>query len=194
MSSEFIIKKRPRGLETIIYSGKKEIAKIKKHEPFNFKLISSTDNHEWILSNLVDGERRPFSYVVLAVIKKSSRNETGKSDTSQEIFVVREQLFKHKGKFYMLGSHPEGKSWLDYVNSTTRYISRLDNFPYQNLSDVDHDHYVLRHKIKRLRGTPVGEASGLAQHQEGHRVILEKELDGIGLFIAAISYLLYAAG
>jgi hypothetical protein len=194
MSSEFIIKKRPPDLEAIIYSGKKEIAKIKKHEPFNFKLISSTDNQEWLLSNLVDGERRPFSYAVLAVIKKSSRNEIGKSHTGQEIFVVREQLFKHKGKFYMLASHPEGKSWLDYVNSTTRYISRLDDFPYQNLSDVDHDHYVLRHKIKRLRGTPVGEASGLAQHQEGHRITLEKELADIGLFIATISYLLYASG
>jgi hypothetical protein len=194
MSSEFIIKKRPRGLEAIIYSGKKEVAKIKKHEPFNFKLSSSKDNQEWILSNLVDGERRPFSYAVLAGIKKSSHHETGKSDTSEEIFVVREQLFKHKGKFYMLANHPEGKSWLDYVNSTTRYISRLDDFPYHNLSDVDHDHYLLRHKIKRLRGTPVGEASGLAEHEEGHRVILEKELDDIGLFIAAISYLLYAAG
>jgi hypothetical protein len=194
MSSEFVIKKRPRDSGAIIFSGKQEIAKIKKHEGFSFKLIRYKDKQVWILTNIVDGQRRPFSYAVRKAINNSSRHERGEIHGGEEVFVVREQLFKYKGKFYMLASHPEGKSWIDYVNSSTRYISRLDNFAYTNLSDVDHGHYTLRHKIKRLRGTSVGEASGLGQHEGGHRVRLDNELADIGLFIATISYLLYASG
>jgi hypothetical protein len=72
-------------------------------------------------------------------------------------------------------------------------LAGLNNFPYSKLSEVDHQHYTLRDKIKRLRGTPVGEASGLGTENRGHRVKLDSELDDIGLFIAAISYLLYAS-
>jgi hypothetical protein len=143
---------------------------------------------------MVDGERRPFSYAVRKAINDTSSHGRNESESGEEVFIVREQLFKHKGKFYMLASHPEGKSWKDYIRSSTRYISRLDNFPYSNLSDVDHGHYTLRHKIKRLRGISVGEAEGLGQEEGGHRVRLDKELEHIGLFIATVSYLLYASG
>jgi hypothetical protein len=142
----------------------------------------------------VHGQRRPFSYAVLKTVQKTPDDGGKEIQTGQEVFVVREQLFKHNGKFYMLASHPEGKSWTDYVNSSTRYVSRLDSFPYSNLSDIDHEHYKLRHKIKRFRGTPVGEATGLGQDEGGHRLRLDNELADIGLFIAAISYLLYASG
>ena len=188
MSSEFVVKKKPEKSEAIIFLGKGEIARIKKHEDFTFKLISHKDKQEWVLSNIVDGQRRPFSYVVRKAINNDSNPQEG-----QEVFIIREQLFKHKGKFYMLASHPEGKSWKDYIHSSTRYVSRLENFPYSDLADVDHEHYTLRHKIKRLRGISVGEAEGLGQEEEGHRVRLDKELEDIGLFIAAISYLLYAS-
>jgi hypothetical protein len=143
---------------------------------------------------MVDGQRRPFSYAVRNSIKNNTTREMNIPHGGEDVFTVREQLFQHKGKFYMLASHPEGKSWKDYINSSTRYVSRLDNFPYSNLADVDHGHYTLRHKIKRLRGTSVGEAKGLGQEEGGHRVRLDKELEDIGLFIAAISYLLYASG
>ena len=190
MSSQFVIKKKPKESEAIIFSDDQEIAKIEKHDDFSFKLIRCSDKKEWALSNIVDGQRRPFSYTVRTVNYDKS-NETS---LDQQILVVREQLFEHKGKIYMLASHPEGKTWKDYVNSSTRYISRLDNIPFRNLSDVDHDHYTLRHKVKRLRGKPVGEASGLAQEEGGHRIHLDEELSDIGLFIAVISYLLYASG
>ena len=194
MSSEFVIKKSPKESEAIIYLGKDRIAKIEKNEGFTFKLITYKDKQEWVLSNLVHGQRRPFSYAVLRTIQKIPDDRGKEIQTGQEVFVVREQLFKHNGKFYMLASHPEGKSWEDYVNSSTRYVSRLDSFPYSNLSDIDHENYKLRHKIKRFRGTPVGEATGLAQDEGGHHLRLDNELDKIGLFIAAISYLLYASG
>ncbi|MFL6510534.1 MAG: hypothetical protein ACJ700_05035, partial [Nitrososphaera sp.] len=103
--------------------------------------------------------------------------------------------FTHNGKFYMLANHPEGKSWNDYVNSPIRYISRLDNFPYSNVSEMEENkhHQSLRHKLKRFRGVPVGEASGLGAAAEGHQVKVNDELDDIGLFIAATSYLMYSS-
>jgi len=194
MSSEFVIKKRPKESEAIIYLGKDRIAKIEKHEGFTFKLITYKDKQEWVLSNFVHGQRRPFSYAVLKTTQKTPDDRGEEIQTGQEVFVVREQLFKHNGKFYMLASHPEGESWADYVNSSTRYVSRLDSFPYPKLSDIDHEHYKLRHKIKRFRGKPVGEATGLGQDEGGHHLRLDNELAEIGLFIAAISYLLYASG
>jgi hypothetical protein len=191
MASSFVIKKRSGDSEATIFSDKQEVAKIVRNKDFSFKLIRLKDKHEWVLTNLVDGERRPFSYTVLNETKNSYNDKNQKVN---EVFVVREQLFKYKDEFYMLASHPKEKSWTDYVGNSTRYICRLDNFPYSDMSDVDHGHYILRHKIKRLRGTPVGEASGLALHEDGHRVSLTEEISDIGLFIAAISYLLYASG
>ncbi|HEY6949943.1 MAG TPA: hypothetical protein VI146_04975, partial [Nitrososphaeraceae archaeon] len=70
MSSEFVIKKSPKESEAIIYLGKDRIAKIEKNEGFTFKLITYKDKQEWVLSNLVHGQRRPFSYAVLRTIQK----------------------------------------------------------------------------------------------------------------------------
>ena len=101
MSSEFVIKKRPKESEAIIYLGKDKIAKIEKHEGFTFKLITYKDKQEWVLSNLVHGQRRPFSYAVLKTAQKTPDDGEREIQTGQEVFVVREQLFKHNGKFYM---------------------------------------------------------------------------------------------
>ena len=86
----------------------------------------------------------------------------------------------------MLTNHPEGKHWNEYL-SGPRHISRLDNFPYTELAELDHH---IHHKLRRFRGIPVGEASGLGI--DGHHVRVDKELEDIGLLIAASSYLLYA--
>lgn len=187
MSSEFVIRKGPKQWEAKIYSGEVEIAEIKKGEGLSFRLINHRDKNEWILSNMVHGERRPFSFSV-------HKNERKPLALSEPIFVVRDQLFEHDGKFYMMANHPEGKLWDEYVSSPVRYIGRLNNFPYSKLSEVDHQHFTLRDKIKRFRGTPVGEVSGLGTEERGHRVKLDGELEDVGLFIAAISYLLYASG
>jgi hypothetical protein len=111
------------------------------------------------------------------------------------LLTVRDNIFKHDGKFYMLANHPEGKSWHDYVDSPVRYISRLDNFPYSNMAETDEKkhHQNLRDKLKRFRGVPVGEASGLGTSPEGHHVKIDLELENIGLFLAAASYLMYAS-
>ncbi|MGB8165212.1 MAG: hypothetical protein WCF14_09395, partial [Nitrososphaeraceae archaeon] len=108
-------------------------------------------------------------------------------------FAVRDQLFQYNGKFYMLANHPADKTWNEHVYGSVKYIGRLDDFPYSDFSQVDHQHFTLRDKIKRFRGKSVGQASGLGTEEQGHRVKLDSELDEIGLFIAAISYLLYAS-
>jgi hypothetical protein len=37
-------------------------------------------------------------------------------------------------------------------------IARLDNFPYSDLTELDHN---LKDRLRRYRGVPIGEASGL---------------------------------
>ena len=86
----------------------------------------------------------------------------------------------------MLTNHPEGKHWNEYV-SGIRYISRLDNFPYSDLREIDHH---VKHELLRFRGVSVGEVSGLGI--QGHHVKLGKELEVIGLQLAASSYLIYS--
>jgi hypothetical protein len=175
-----------------VYSKGKEIAEIKK-DGQDFLLVHYSDGLEWRLSNKVHGERRPFSFSVHKSKDEMNDKHKEKNGSRDDLFVVRDQLFEHNGNFYMLANHPEGKHWNEHVHSTSRYISRLADFPYREFSEIDFDHHKLRNKIKRFRGMPVGETSGLATEGVGHRVHLSAELESVGLFIAAISYLMYAS-
>lgn len=178
MDLEYIINGPKPGQAKIISEGE-EVAEIKKGEDQrNFKLITK-DGAEWTLTRNLHGEFRPFSISVLEQNKH-------KEEADREVLTIREHLFKHRGKFYMLTNHPEGKHWNEYL-SGPRYISRLDNFPYSDLAELDHH---IRHRLRRYRGVQVGEASGLGIH--GHHVKVDKELEDIGLLLAASSYLLYS--
>lgn len=191
MTSKFIVKKGLTQWEAKVYSGDgEEVAEIKKGEGPEFRLLSKKDNREWVLTNRIDGEHRRFSFSVKEAEKKV-QEEKGRGST---LLMIRDNIFKHNGKFYMLANHPEGKLWQHYVNSPVRYISRLDNFPHSDISEIDenkHDQH-LRQKVKRFRGIPVGEMSGLGATPEGHSVKVNDELADIGLFLAATSYLMYA--
>ena len=174
-----MIKRDDAKQDAVVFLAGDRFAEIKRLGP-DYRLVRLGDRQEWLLSNRVHGELRPFSYSV--------RNRD-----SSDVFVVRDQLFRHDGKFYMMANQPSGAHWSDHVGSHTRYISRLDGFPYQDLAHVDFHDRDLRDKTKRLRGTPVGQASGLGIEKGGHCVHVDKELEGVGLFVAAISYLIYAA-
>src|SRR5262249_38213619 len=159
---------------------KKKVAEISK-EGKMFRLVNHMDDVQYLLTNRVHGEARPMSYSVIEF------NPNAKADTPEkEIFVVRDQIFQHNGKFYMFANHPRGKLWDEHVDSKIRYIGRLDDFQYSSLDDADFGHRDLRGKIKRLRGVPVGEASGLGIEESGHKVRIDKELQDVGLFIAVI--------
>jgi hypothetical protein len=185
-ASDFIVKKGPEKSEAKISSGGKEVAEIKK-EGLGFRLVRYGDAHEWLLSNKVHGEARPFSFSV------RDWTRGGSQPLDDEVFVVRDQLFKHGGRLYMLASQPVGKHWDEHMRSKVRYISRLDDLSHLELAELDYQDRNLRDKTKRLRGTPVGEASGLGIEEGGHHVRLDKELEDVGLFVAAISYLIYAS-
>ncbi len=199
MSSEFTIRKGPTHWDARIFSKNgEEIAAITKGEGLEFKLISRKDNREWILTNKIDGQHRRFSFSVSEAEKKDEKRGEGRGrapEDNKTLLTIQDNIFMHNGKFYMLANHPEGKSWHNYVNSPVRYISRLDNFPYSDVSEMDKNKHQqnLRHKLKRFRGVPVGEASGLGTTPEGHQVRVNDELDDIGLFIAATSYLMFAS-
>jgi hypothetical protein len=194
LTSEFTVKKGPTQWEAKIFSENgKEVAEIEKRrgEELEFRLLSKKDNHEWVLTNKINGEHSRFSFS----IREETEKQDGRRREKDALLIVRDNIFKHNGNFYMLANHPEGKSWHNHVNSPVRYISRLDNFPYSDVSEMDEDkhHQNLRQKLKRFRGVPVGEASGLGATPEGHHVKVNDELDDIGLFLAAISYLIYAS-
>lgn len=139
------------------------------------------------------GEPRPFSFSVCKLEGRGG-DDDGTASPGGEIFAVRDQLFKHNGKFYMLAGHPSNKNWDERVYKAVRYINRLDGFDGNSeLSQIDYDQRDVRDKTKRLRGTAVGEASGLGIEERGHHVRVDDELADVGLFIAAISYLIYAA-
>jgi hypothetical protein len=199
LSSEFTIKKGSTHWDARIFSKNgEEVAAITKGEGLEFKLTSRKDNREWVLTNKVDGQHRRFSFSVNLVEKNEQTRIEGRGPAQEDtnaLLTIKDNIFMHNGKFYMLANHPEGKSWHNYVSSPVRYISRLDNFPYSNVSDMDENkhHQNLRHKLKRFRGIAVGEASGLGAAPEGHRVKVDDELDDIGLFIAAASYLMFAS-
>jgi hypothetical protein len=193
LTSEFIVKKGPRQWDAKIFSEDgKEIAEIEKGEEqqLEFRLFSKKDSHEWALTNKIDGEHKRFSFSI-----KEIENQEGGRREKDALLTVRDNIFEHNGNFYMLANYPEGKSWHNHINSPVRYISRLDNFPYSDVSEMDENkhHQNLRQKLKRFRGVSVGEASGLGVNPEGHHVKVNDELDDIGLFLAAISYLIYAS-
>ena len=196
MTSEFTVKRGPTQWDAKIFSEDgKEIAEIEKRggkEQPEFRLFSKKDNHEWALTNKIDGEHRRFSFSIKEIENQEGGGERREKDA---LLTVRDNIFEHNGNFYMLANYPEGKSWHNHVNSPVRYISRLDNFPYSDVSEMDQNkhHQNLRQKLKRFRGVPVGEASGLGVTAEGHHVKVNDELDDIGLFLAAISYLIYAS-
>jgi len=208
LDSEYFVKKYPAPLEAKIFQNGIEIAELKKNDASGFTLTKYDDGKEWILANSVHGQRRPFSLSIresgnagrgdAASGKGAKRhphhdyNEHASSHTG-DVLTVKNHVFKHGGKFYMLRNHPEGSAPKSYL-SGPRYISRLDNFPHSELSEVGkHDSHGGSHRLKRFRGVPVGEASGLGIAGSGHRVKVGEELRDIGLLLAASSYLLYAS-
>lgn len=174
---EYVVRKSPGNPEAVVLVKDSRVASIKKGPEHDFRLLLDY-GEEYVLTSKVHGQFRPFSMVV----RKSGQDYAG------DILTIREHLFKHKGNFYMLTNHPAGKHWQESL-SGSKYISRLDNFPHSELEHVDANTW---HRLRKFRGVAVGELSGLGT--DGHHVRVEDELEDIGLFLAAASYLLYTAG
>lgn len=170
-------------LETTIILNKKQIGKIRKAKDYTFDLVDKKDGIKWTISNNIADEFFPFSLSV-----SRERRNTEERLQNKDTLTIINHVFSHNGKFYMFANHPEGRAWKEYL-SGPRSICRLENFPYTRLADVNQQS---KHELTRLRGVPVGEATGLGISDEGHKVKIWGELREIGLLVAASSYLIYS--
>ena len=130
----------------------------------------------WEMTRRVDREIRPFS-LLIRTASKASQNF---------ILKIKDHLFAYGGKMYMFGAVPEGTGPHLHLRGT-KFIGRLDGFPFQDPDQVDLE---TKNRLKRLRGVPVGEFTGIGK--KTHLVKLEKELEPIGLQLAAACFVLYS--
>jgi len=182
LAVDYIVKETGKPWRARIYVDDEEIAEVRVREDLTYVLTAKNGN-EWTLSARVRGEIRPFSMTV----NYAATHDTPVTTSSTEVLTIRDHLFLHNGRFYMLASTPEGRPLRDFLLGK-RYICRLDTFPFSDLTEIDSE---TLSRLRRIRGTPVGELEGLGR--DGHRVHLATELDDIGLPLVASCYLLYSA-
>jgi hypothetical protein len=178
---EYLVTRTGRPGDAKIFASGEEVAEIQKGEGQTC-VMKTKDGETLILSRTVNGEVRPFSLEMTAL--KSGGAHAGEGGISA--FTIRDHLFEHHGKIYMLTNSPEGRPLREFLLGK-RYICRLDNFPFSRLAEMDHE---TRSRLRRFRGVPVGEMDGIGT--EGHHVRLSEELEDIGMPLAAACYLLYS--
>lgn len=155
----------------------KEVAELSVVGEGLFSLTEASKS--WLLTRRVDGEIRPFS---MAVYKSK-----GEAVDSKEVLKIKDHIFFHDGRFYVIGGIPEGRYPKHHMMGS-KYICRLQNFPFSHPDQVD---AVTKHRLKRHRGVPVGEFSGLGS--TGFHIRLEDELKSIQLQLSASIYLMYSS-
>jgi len=181
LAADYLVKETGKPLRMRIYIGLEEIAEIQLRGDMTH-VLTTKDGNTWTLDARVHGEIRPFSMTV----NQSIAHDTSHPTSEATVLTIRDHLFLHRGKFYLLGCAPEGKPLRDFLVGK-RYICRLDNFPFPDLTEIDHE---TRSRLRRFRGPQVGELEGLGEG--GHRVRLSDELEDIGLPLSASCYLLYS--
>jgi hypothetical protein len=179
LETEYVVQRTGHPWEARVISSGRQVAEIRKGEGADF-ILDVAANGVWTLSPRVHGEIRPFSM-------KATRSHGGGGTDSMSELTVRDNIFLHDGKCYMLTNAAEGRPLKQFL-SGAKYICRLENFSVSDLEDVDH---VTRSTLRKYRGKAVGELKGIGN--KGHVVKLSEELADVGLLLAAVSYLLYAS-
>lgn len=176
LENEYVLthaKNEPAG---IVFENKKT-AKLRNLGNGLYKM--ACENYRWLLNKRVDGEIGPFSIIVFT---------TNDSNAAQkEVLKIKDHIFLHNKILYMLGGIPEGGIPKHHLTGS-KYICRLTNFPFEHPDHVDEE---TKNRLKRHRGVPVGEFSGLGT--SGFRMSLGDELNDIGLQLAAAAYLVYSS-
>jgi len=180
-AAEYDVKTSDGPLNARIFKSGKEVAELTRRGGLDH-LREVEGGCRWVFSRKVHGETRPFS-----ISATPERGDDGRSESHGGSLTVRDHLFYHNGAVYMLANAPEGRPLREFLLGR-RYISRLDNFPFPELSDLDHE---TRSGLRRFRGVQVGEMDGLGS--SGHRVRLSEELSDIGLLLSAACFLLYSS-
>ncbi|MHB8567843.1 MAG: hypothetical protein ACYC7D_12945 [Nitrososphaerales archaeon] len=145
------------------------IASLSQNPDGSFELLENKQRFH--LTRKVDGEMRPFSLLVTLGEK--------------QVLKIRDRLFVHNGTVYVISNVPENRSKESYL-AGPKYISRLDNIDPKEI-----DLHVSSQAERRLRGTRVGEISGIGSIGKGHHVKIESpELQDIGLLLAVSSFII----
>ena len=171
---EYSVRRAGRPSDAVISRGGEEVASLRGERNMTVRL-ESKEGGSWTLDPRVHGEVRPFSM-------KATPEGSG------EVLVIRNHVFFHDSKAFMLTSIPEDVHPAEHVLGK-RHINRLDRFPFSSLEDIDLETWG---RLRRQRGVSVGTIEGLGI--EEFRVTLSQELQDIGLQLSAASYLLYSTG
>ncbi len=173
---QFAVRRSGKPSDAIIWEAGEKVATLRRERDLLFRLESAA-KESWVLDPRVHGEVRPFSM-----------NVTATGPDNEAILTIRNHVFFHNSKAFMLTSIPEDVHPVNHVFGK-RHINRLENFPFSSLEDVDLQTWG---RLRRQRGTSVGTIDGLGVDE--FRVSLSQELDDIGLQLSAASYLLYSTG
>lgn len=170
--ASFLVKGSGKAPATV-FSGGEEVASIKDQRDGTFSL-EAKGNGTWKMNPRVNGELRPFS---MTVTPAEGKNES--------ILTVRNHLFFHRNKAYLLTGLPEETLPSEHILGK-RHVSRLDTFPFGDLGEVDAETWG---RLMLHRGVSVGTMEGTGL--EEFRVNLSEELSDIGLALSATTYVLY---
>ncbi|MDA4130270.1 MAG: hypothetical protein OK457_05830 [Thaumarchaeota archaeon] len=169
----------------------KEKANLKKmgRGIYELREVGGEINRVWTLTNNVDGERRPFSMFCFLAKKFTHGDEavsTGMLNGRLNL-KIRNHIFFHGNNFYSIGEvRPDGTLSKDSF-SGPKYITRLVNFPFSHIDQVDE---ATMHQLKKHRGVAVGEIYGLGKNGY-HLELYQDELAEVGLQLTASTYLMY---
>jgi hypothetical protein len=164
----------------VVLSNGKEKGTLRKNGTGSFSLDEIPKN-SWVLKTKVDGEVRPFSIACY-------RSFDDKPNVEAPFLEIKDHVFSQKENMYSIGEAlPEGQPPKTYL-SGPKYLTRLVNFPYSSIHDLDHE---TKHWMKRHRGVAVGEFSGLGA-KTFRLKLYNDELADVSLQLAAAIYLLYS--
>lgn len=172
---DYLVRTAARPKEAIILKSGREVAALSEKDR-STHLLRAGERQEWIISRKVHDRLVPFSVEIID------------AKSGEMILVILHHLFSHRGCTYMITNSPQGRPLREFILGS-RYICRLDAFPYRDISEIDKETWS---RVRSYRGVQVGEMSGLGK--EGHHVQLTDELDDIGLQLSAACYLLYSTG
>ena len=174
MTIEFAVKRTGKSSDAVISSGGKDVASLRGEGNMLFRLESAGDGG-WRLDPRVHGEIRPFSM-----------NVTSSGTFGAPVLTIRNHVFRHDGKMYLLNGIPEDVRPAEHILGG-RYICRLDKFEFSDLEDIDLETWG---RLRMRRGVSVGTVEGFGLGE--YKVKLSQELQDIGLPLSAASYLIYA--
>ncbi|HKT22659.1 MAG TPA: hypothetical protein VJR06_08640 [Nitrososphaerales archaeon] len=172
---EYIVRGSAKSPDATVSCQGRDVASIRLEGGSTLLLVDGDGS--WKMDPRVQGEIRPFSMCLA---------RPGEPD--MPVLSIRNHLFFHRGRAYLLTGIPEDVRPSDHLLGK-RHVSRLDTFPFSSLGDVDPETWG---RLRKHRGVSVGT---IESAEPGTcKVALSEELEEIGLPLAAASYLLYTLG